>query len=107
MKNQIENRLEYLREQIRGECISYGEIVEGSIPKDDVELLQWAGVEEVETETQYVIYSKGEDAYWHNEEGWVDEVDPGSGSSMIFSESQKAAFTLPIAEGVVWEAYHD
>jgi hypothetical protein len=54
MKNQIENRLEYLREQIRGECISYGEISElqdlaatGSIPDDDVELLQWAGVEEV------------------------------------------------------------
>jgi hypothetical protein len=51
MKNQIENRLEYLREQIRGECISYGEISElqslaGYIPEDDVELLQWAGVEE-------------------------------------------------------------
>jgi len=47
MKNQIENRLEYLREQIRGECISYGEIVElqslaGYIGQDDVELLQWA-----------------------------------------------------------------
>jgi hypothetical protein len=51
MKNQIANRLEYLREQIKGECISYGEIVElqslaEHIGKDDVELLQWAGVEE-------------------------------------------------------------
>lgn len=46
----IKKRLEYLREEIRGECISYGEIIElaslvGYIDSNDVELLQWAGVE--------------------------------------------------------------
>jgi len=44
-------RLEYLREQIRSECISYGEIAElqslvEHIEPGDVELLEWAGVKE-------------------------------------------------------------
>jgi len=44
-------RLEYLREQIRSECISYEEIAElqslvEHIEPGDVELLQWAGVKE-------------------------------------------------------------
>ena len=44
-------RLEYLRQEIRAERISYGEIVElqslvDYIDDGDVELLQWAGVEE-------------------------------------------------------------
>jgi hypothetical protein len=43
-------RLEYLREEIRDERISYGEIAElqslvNFIDLDDVELLEWAGVE--------------------------------------------------------------
>lgn len=47
----IAERLEYLRREIRAECISYGEIAElqslaEHIDADDVELLQWAGVEE-------------------------------------------------------------
>ena len=50
MKN-FKERLEYLREQIRNENISYREIAELQslqeyIDKDDVELLQWANVEE-------------------------------------------------------------
>ena len=48
---QIKKRLEYLRGEIRGECISYGEIAELTCYADfiepgDVELLQWAGVPE-------------------------------------------------------------
>lgn len=44
-------RLEYLRGEIRAERISYGEIAElvslkEHIDPSDVELLQWAGVEE-------------------------------------------------------------
>lgn len=44
-------RLEYLRGQIRAECISYGELAElqdmaDQIDPSDVELLQWAGVPE-------------------------------------------------------------
>jgi len=44
-------RLEYLRGEIEKECISYGEIAElqglaGIIDKNDVQLLQWAGVPE-------------------------------------------------------------
>lgn len=46
-----QQRLEYLRQQIRNENISYGEIAELQslaefIRPDDVELLEWAGVEE-------------------------------------------------------------
>lgn len=46
-QKEINERLEYLRQQIRQENISYGEIVElqslvDHIPKDDIELLQWA-----------------------------------------------------------------
>tara|TARA_R110001592_G_scaffold266953_2_gene532830 strand:- start:669 stop:845 length:177 start_codon:yes stop_codon:yes gene_type:complete len=47
-------RLEYLRQEIRAERISYGEIIElqslvDFIDDGDVELLQWAGVEENST----------------------------------------------------------
>ena len=47
----IKERLEYLRQEIRAERISYGEIAElqslvDYIDDGDVELLQWAGVEE-------------------------------------------------------------
>lgn len=46
-------RLAYLRREIKAERISYGEIAElmslvDFIPKDDVLLLQWAGVSEEE-----------------------------------------------------------
>lgn len=46
-----QERLEELRTEIRAERISYGEIAELQalvtyIDKNDVELLQWAGVEE-------------------------------------------------------------
>ena len=48
----IKNRLEYLREQIQNENISYNEIIElqtlaDYIDESDVELLQWAGIEEI------------------------------------------------------------
>jgi hypothetical protein len=48
-------RLEYLRAQIRAECISMGEVVElqglaAHIEPGDVELLEWAGVPEHEEE---------------------------------------------------------
>ena len=51
MEKNIKNRLEYLREQIKAENISYGEIAELQglakyIEKGDVELLEWAGVKE-------------------------------------------------------------
>ena len=50
---QIKKRLEYLRNELRKECISYGEIFELQslaeyIDKEDVELLQAAGVPEFE-----------------------------------------------------------
>ena len=49
----IKKRLEYLRQQIRNENISYGEIAElqslaKHIDNNDIELLQWAGVKENE-----------------------------------------------------------
>lgn len=53
MKNQIKNRLEYLRNEIREERISYAELAEleslaEHIDASDTELLQWAGVPEFE-----------------------------------------------------------
>jgi hypothetical protein len=48
---EIKERLEYLREQIEKECISYGEIAElvdlaEHIDEGDVLLREWAGIEE-------------------------------------------------------------
>lgn len=50
-KSNIKKRLEELRVEIQAERISYGEICElqslaEHIDEGDVELLQWAGVEE-------------------------------------------------------------
>ncbi|MEO6326078.1 MAG: hypothetical protein ABIQ65_15740 [Thermoanaerobaculia bacterium] len=50
---EIQERLEYLRGEIRAERISYGELYElqtlaEHIDKWDVELLEWAGVPEFE-----------------------------------------------------------
>jgi hypothetical protein len=50
-RSKVEDRLEYLRAQIRAENISYGELAElqsltDDIDPSDVELLEWAGVEE-------------------------------------------------------------
>jgi len=55
MEKKIKQRLEYLRGEIRNECISQDEILELQSLKDhiennDVELLQWAGVSEFEEE---------------------------------------------------------
>ncbi|MFA5375932.1 MAG: hypothetical protein WC455_09335 [Dehalococcoidia bacterium] len=55
MPEDIKGRLEYLRSQIRAECISYEEISElqslaEHIDPDDVELAQWAGIPEFEEE---------------------------------------------------------
>ena len=48
---QIKKRLEKLRESVRKENISYEELAElqslaGNIDKNDVELLEWAGIKE-------------------------------------------------------------
>lgn len=50
-KKQINERLEYLRQEIEKECISYAEIWELQslrkyIDKNDALLLEWAGVKE-------------------------------------------------------------
>lgn len=51
MNNNISVRLEYLRQEIRAERISYSEIAELQslakyISPDDIELLEWTGVRE-------------------------------------------------------------
>ena len=51
MTKEIKDRLEYLRGELRAECISYGELAELQslakyIEADDVELLEAAGVPE-------------------------------------------------------------
>ncbi len=60
---EIKDRLEYLRGELRGECISYGELAElqslaPHIDDDDVELLEAAGVPEF---PQYVIQGHASD----------------------------------------------
>jgi hypothetical protein len=50
-KEEIRQRLEYLRGELRAECISYGELLElqclaPHIAPDDVELLEAAGIPE-------------------------------------------------------------
>ena len=49
--DEVKARLEYLRGELRGECISYNELIELQsltpyIASNDVELLEAAGVEE-------------------------------------------------------------
>jgi len=61
------SRLDYLREQIRNENISYGEIAElqdlaGTIDPSDVELLQWAGIPE-QAEYGFGEYLEGVTSY--------------------------------------------
>lgn len=52
MNTEIKKRLEYIREEIQNESISYGEIAElqtlkSYIDKDDIELLQWIEFAEI------------------------------------------------------------
>lgn len=52
MDNNIKDRLEELRQELRKECISYDELFElqslrDYIDKDDIELLEAAGVPEI------------------------------------------------------------
>ena len=60
MNIEIKKRLDYLREQIRNENISYGEIAELQnlskyINKNDVVLLEWAGVKEKENKNDEIL----------------------------------------------------
>lgn len=55
--NEVQDRLNYLREQIEQECISYGELAElqdlgdqGLIPDHELDLRQWAGIPEFNDE---------------------------------------------------------
>lgn len=75
MKN-INTRLEYLRQELRAERISYGELAElqslaAYIAPNDVELLEAAGVPEFEeTETTSKVFTVqnaiGVVSYWEN-----------------------------------------
>lgn len=52
MNTEIKKRLEYIREEIQNERVSYGEITElqtlkSYIDKDDTELLQWLEFTEI------------------------------------------------------------
>jgi esterase/lipase superfamily enzyme len=63
----IKGRLEYLRAQIDGNCISYGELAEledlaEHIDDGDVQLLQWAGVPEKKITT---TTDHGKDTHRH------------------------------------------
>lgn len=53
MRNHLHDRLEYLRGEIRAERIDYGGIIElqslaDYIEPGDVELAEWAGIDETE-----------------------------------------------------------
>lgn len=60
----VNDRLEYLREQIRAERISMGELLElhdmaELIDDDDTELLEWAGVPEFPSHDPALIEGRG------------------------------------------------
>lgn len=63
--DEITERLEYLRGEIRAERISMGELIElqglaEHIEPGDVELLEWAGVPEFPDDGPHATYIKGE-----------------------------------------------
>jgi hypothetical protein len=67
-KSKIKARLEYLRGELRAECISYGELHElqslvKHIEPDDVELLEAAGVSEFPEETEAIRQYMGTNIY--------------------------------------------
>jgi len=56
----IQNRLEYLRKELRGQCISYGELIELQslskfIDANDIELLEAAGITEFKPKDMYRV----------------------------------------------------
>ena len=60
-KEDIKERLEYIREELRAGTISYGELAElqsyvDCIDSDDIELLEAAGVSENITQTVFIVY---------------------------------------------------
>lgn len=64
MAKSINERLQYLREQIEAESISWGEVAEleglaEHIPAGDVQLLEWAGVPETVTCECSASYRQG------------------------------------------------
>lgn len=102
MENETQTRLEYLRGQLRGECISYGELAEleslaGAIEPGDVELLEAAGVPEEKTErvlahpsalTRDHKVAAPEDMPMILTDGW-DSFDPwGSAMSIAFDVAE-------------------
>jgi hypothetical protein len=67
-ESQIPERLEYLRSQIRAECISYGELAELEdlaeyIEPGDVELLEAAGVPEFEDAQENAFEADNRESY--------------------------------------------
>lgn len=79
MSDTVNERLEYLRGEIRAERISYGEIAElqglaDKIDPGDVELLEWAGVPE-HPDVQFVSHGSVVLLSTGTEEGadWVEE----------------------------------
>lgn len=70
-REEINQRLEYLRGEIKNESISVGEIAELQslaqyIEDGDVELLQWAGVPENEEEAPSHEEEDPEDRFYRN-----------------------------------------
>jgi hypothetical protein len=128
MKNQeIKNRLEEIRIEIRAERISQGEIHElqslaEHIDKNDVELLEWAGVDEFEEDekdytlgeshTDYTINDIAINEKVRHEElfnytiihresfideliGWIAEAQRGGRSdAMVMKEDLKFLLTI-------------
>jgi hypothetical protein len=83
MSKKNKDRLEYLREQLNNECISYGELAELSelaphIAPDDVQLLEAAGV----PEQKINLFCR---FVWHG--GWLTAVFMRSSAGRRYSGS--------------------
>lgn len=83
----IQERLEYLRGEIRAERISMGELVElqelaQHIDASDVELLEWAGVEEGSQNADSVPTTS--DIAWHSDRESVESWCAHCGTRIFF-----------------------
>lgn len=110
----IKERLEYLRGEIEAERIAYGEIAElqslaNYIEKDDVLLLEWAGVSEFPVEE--IVFGSVTNSKWYKYEdvGYYYRLVAGTlqataildDGSMI--EDDRFDVDFDLLEGDIWE----
>ena len=100
----MSDRLDYLRQQIENECISWGELIElqglgedGLIPEGDVLLREWAGLPEFGDEEELDISLRDEYLAKHDDNLIEAASRLAIGLTRGDSETFKAGYTQPNA----------